>query len=349
MQVRGFYRWLVVGGVAVATLAFHYGWNPFGGEHSHVVHSIHGRLCYVPILLAAGWFGLRGGILTAAGISLAVMPYILSREELGVHELTTEYVEIVFYFALGALTGWLFDRQRGADDKRIEAERKLAHTERLGMLGRMVATVAHEIRNPLGSIRGSVEILSDEIAHDNPKHEFVEIIQAETERLDTIVNTYLEYSNPKAPERASGDLGALVEEVVRTFPLKDERIRVETKVARHLVAEFDSGQIRRVVLNLLRNAVEALPGGGQVSVTVGRHDTKAEIEIRDNGQGIPRDVAGQIFQPFVTSKANGSGLGLSLSREIVEAHGGTLQLLPSKAPETGARFVISLPLKTGAV
>jgi len=329
--------------VAGVTLTFHYGWNPFGGEHSHVLHSIHGRLCYVPILLAAGWFGLRGGVLGALGISLSVLPYIFTHPELGAHELTTEYMEIIFYFGLGALTGWLFDRQRFADFKRIQAERKLAQTERLGMLGRMVATVAHEIRNPLGSIRGSVEILSDDIPADSPRHEFVNIIQAETNRLDSIVNTYLEYSTPRKPRTVPGNLAALVHDVVNDFPIPSAAIEIQTDLPEKLEAEFDPDQIRRVLLNLLRNAFEAMPDTGTITISGARSDHTATLDISDTGPGISPDLQAQLFQPFVSDKASGSGLGLSLSREIVEAHGGRLELIPAHPPEAGAHFRITLP------
>jgi len=341
MKIR--YKILVITLVSVVTLAFHYGWNPFGGGHSHILHSIHGRLCYIPILLAAGWFGLRGGLLGALGISLAVMPFILTRPELGMHDLTAEYTEIFFYFALGALTGWLFDRQRQADDRRIQAERKLAQAERLGLLGRMVAAVAHEIRNPLGSIRGAVEILADDIPPESTKREFIDIIQVETGRLGGIVDSYLEYSVPKPPQREPGDLVHLIRDVLRQFGPEHPAVRLHPELPEMLPARFDAGQIRRVLLNLLDNAADALSSGGEVRLTARAEGDRICIDVVDDGPGLPDVVRARLFQPFVTDKASGSGLGLSLSHEIVKAHGGCLELVPAVPPATGAHFRITLP------
>ena len=341
--MRSWQKILVIATVSAVTLAFHYGWNPFGGGHSHLLHSIHGRLCYVPILLAAGWFGLRGGLLGALGISLAVLPYILLHPDLGTHELTTEYTELFFYFALGGLTGWLFDRQRKTDDQRITAERKLAQTERLGLLGRMVATVAHEVKNPLGSIRGSAEILSDDIPRDNPKREFIDIIQSETARLETIVDTYLEYGSPKPPERTPGDLAALVRSVSEQYRSTDPSLAIRIDVPEAMPADFDAGQIRRVLINLLSNAREATSSGGQIEVRAHATDAGLVVDVSDTGAGIPPEIKARLFEPFVTSKATGSGLGLSLSREIVEAHGGKLELVGGEPGKTGSCFRITLP------
>jgi len=341
--MRSWQKVVVIAMVSAITLAFHYGWNPIGGGHSHLLHSIHGRLCYIPILLAAGWFGLAGGILGALGISLAVLPYILLHPSLGAHELTTEYTELFFYFALGALSGWLFDRQRQADDQRIRAERKLAQTERLGLLGRMVATVAHEVRNPLGSIRGSVEMLADEIPHESPRREFIDIIQSETRRLETIVDAYLEYSSPKPPQRARGDLATLVRSVSEQFRSGDPALGVRLDIPETMPADFDAGQIRRVLLNLMSNAREAVSSGGKLTVQAEATEAGLVIEVSDTGAGIPSHIKERLFEPFVTSKATGSGLGLSLSREIVEAHGGTLEFVEKGPGQTGSCFRITLP------
>jgi signal transduction histidine kinase len=275
--------------------------------------------------------------------SLAVIPFIVMHPSLGLHDRTTEYTEIVFYFALGGLTGWLFDRQRLSDEQRIKAERRLAQTERLGMLGRMVATVAHEVKNPLGSIRGSVEILSDEIPKEHARREFIDIIQAETERLEAIVDTYLEYGSPKPPQRRPGDLSALIRAQCEQVRATHAGIRLAQDIPERMPAEFDPGQLRRVLINLLNNAAEAMPNGGEITVKAGPERAAFVITIADHGAGIPAEVREHLFEPFVTSKASGSGLGLSLSREIVEAHGGQLELDLEPPVGVGSIFRITLP------
>jgi len=342
--MKDWHKVAVIAVVSALTLALHYGWNPFGGSHSHIIHAIHGRLCYIPILLAAGWFGLRGGVLGALGISLAVTPYIMLSNDLGIHELVAEYSEIVFYFSLGTLVGWLFDRQRRAERERTDAELRLAQAERLGILGRMVATVAHEIRNPLGSIRGSVEILADDISRDSPQREFVDIITLESKRLENIVNTYLEYGAPKPPQRDNSDLTSILRDSIRRFSTQMEHVAISSDIPANLVGRFDSEQVSRIMVNLLSNAAEATAKGGRICVSARTQGSVAIVDVSDTGPGVASELVGRLFQPFVTNKANGSGLGLALSREIAEAHGGQLEFVPIADGLTGACFRLTLPI-----
>jgi len=343
-SLRDWQKLGVIAVVSALTLSLHYGWNPLGSGHSHLIHAIHGRLCYIPILLAAGWFGLLGGVLGALGISLAVTPYILLNGNLDVHALIAEYAEIVFYFSLGGLVGWLFDRQRRAERERTNAERKLAQSERLSLLGRMVATVAHEIRNPLGSIRGSVEILAEDVSQNSPQREFVDIITSETKRLESIVNTYLEYGAPKPPQCRTSDLVTMIRATIHRFETQTKGVTITTELPSKLVGTFDPQQISRIIVNLLSNAAEAMPSGGTICVSVRPEDSFARVDVSDNGPGVLEELADNLFEPFVTSKISGSELGLVLSREIAEAHGGRLELVPAGNGTTGACFRLTLPI-----
>jgi len=162
----------LIGFVITLTLGIHYGWliEPFF-RHVHWLHALHGRFCYIPIVISASWFGLRGGIYTAGLISVLVLPYILG-QDLETHEIAGEFTEIVFYFAIALLTGALIDRELFARKKHQEAQLQLERSQKLSLVGKIAAGVAHEIKNPLASIKGAFEIIFDRKTSDKDKGEF---------------------------------------------------------------------------------------------------------------------------------------------------------------------------------
>ena len=152
-------KFYILGGVIALTLGVHYGWifQPLFG-HVHWLHAIHGRFCYIPIVIAAAWFGLRGGLLTALFISVAILPYIFT-SDLGAHDLADELAEIVFYFAIALLAGGLITREFRTRKKAEEIRLQLERSHKMSLVGQIAAGMAHEIKNPLASIKGAVEIL----------------------------------------------------------------------------------------------------------------------------------------------------------------------------------------------
>ncbi len=237
--------------------------------------------------------------------------------------------------------------------KRLEAAQK--RSQKLAAVGELAASIAHEIRNPLASISGSVEMLESTADLGAQEESLMQIILREVDRLDTLISEFLDYSRPSSISFDATDLEELVEEVVRLFNRRDatEAGRAELQVdgeREEWTAEIDRESIRQVLWNLLNNAADALADPPEqspaIEVRLGtdKHDgeTYFTITVEDAGPGIPEEERERIFEPFFTTKNDGSGLGLATSHRLVDEHDGQIQLGDSDELG-GAKFVIWLP------
>lgn len=335
--------------------------------HFHYLHDIFQRLYYLPIILSAIWFGLRGGLACSLAVSLVYAPHILF--QWGGH-LTLEmekYLEIVMYNIVGALTGLLAQRERErsielqktADGlehsyKKLQAqseqilavEENLRRAERLSTLGEMAAVLAHEIRNPLGSIRGTAEILRDDYPPDNPKYEFISIQIKETERLNRVVEDFLRMARPHASVKAPCSIQDELETVVMLVSndARKRQVSIElTKPASELIVAGDGEKLRQAFLNIVINALQATPPGGSVAIIPKRAGSMIDIRFQDNGSGIDSKEMEKIFEPFFTTKPDGTGLGLAITKKIIEGYGGTLRI--ESEVGTGCTVTVSLPMR----
>lgn len=334
--------------------------------HLHYLHDIFQRLYYLPIILAAFWFGLRGGLGCSLIVSIVYAPHLLFQWGGNPALELEKYLEVLLYNIVGAVTGLLAqrDQQRSrqlqrtaqglADSYRqlqLQSERimtieeQLRQSEKLSTLGEMAAVLAHEIRNPLGSIRVAAEILRDDYRPGNPKHEFLEIQIKETDRLNRVVEDFLRMARQRPQELHRCRLHDELETIV-TLTVPEARRR---EVALTLIPApeevtvcADGEKLRQALLNLVINALQACQPGGKVTIGVSQHDTSAEIRISDTGPGISLKLQQRIFEPFFTTKPDGTGLGLAVAQKIIISHNGSLRL--EGAPGQGACFIISLPL-----
>jgi len=352
---------LLVVAILVISL-FHY----FTPLHLHHIHDIFQRLYYLPIILAALWFGLRGGVGSALAVSVVYAPHILF--QWGGH-LTVEmekYLEILLYNVVGCLTGLLAQREReqrvelqrsaaGLEDsylklqsqseRIIAVEEQLRRAEKLSTLGEMAAVLAHEIRNPLGSIRGTAEILRDDYPVGSPKHEFIEIQIRETERLNRVVEDFLRMARPQPPEKRRCSLREELETIVTLTAGSARKQNIELvlePVAGDLQLLGDGEKLRQAFLNVLINALQATPPGGRVSISATQVDGRVVVEFRDTGCGIDSEALKRVFEPFFTTKTDGTGLGLAVTKKIIEAHGGELSV--ASVPGQGTTVAMSLAL-----
>jgi signal transduction histidine kinase len=227
-----------------------------------------------------------------------------------------------------------------------EREHKLIRSERLATVGRMAAHITHEIRNPLASVGLYLELLSDEVGADNPEaRRLVHSLSSEVDRLSEITETYLRFVRLPKPKLEREDLGALVSSVMEFSrgELALAHIDLDLAIASGLPeVEVDESQIRQALLNLVRNAKEAMPEGGRIRVEVGTADSGwVRLAVGDSGPGISPENLGKIFDPFFSTKEKGTGLGLALVQQIVSDHGGRIEVdLP---PTGGTTFAILLP------
>ncbi|MCX5801326.1 MAG: ATP-binding protein [Candidatus Eisenbacteria bacterium] len=344
---------VILAAIVSLTLAVHYGWL---GGHTHAGHSpllkaIHGRLCYIPIVISAIWFGLRGGITCALVISTAVIPYIV-RTATPMGELSGELIEIVFYFAIGSLSGALVERERLQRKRMQVAQARLEQSQRLSMMGQMAAGVAHEIKNPLASIKGAAGILAEGLAPDSPRQEFAEIIGREVGRLNGTVQNFLDFARPQPCQFSLERLGDILASTLRQM---EPQIASASLTLQSNIPSFDDRvwadpqKLRQVFINLILNAIAATPPGGKIIVELGQTTKNRErfweIRFSDTGSGIAPDNMDRIFEPFFTQKTTGSGLGLAIVRSIIEEHKGRVEAVSDLG--RGATFTILLPLPAG--
>ncbi len=332
-------------------------------------HDIYRRLYYIPIILGGLWYALRGGVATSIAISILYAPHVVF--QWGQHHGVPleQYLEIVLYNLIGFLTGFLSQREfmqrvraektahrleesyaklREQADQVLEIEEQLRRADRLSALGELSAGMAHEIRNPLGSIRGTAEILKDGIDPSDKRYEFAQILIKEVDRLNRVVQDFLDFSRPTAPSREPFDVpGALREVLVLTRqPALKNKVQVVFQGEGTLAVAGDREQLKQAFLNLILNALQAMPEGGTLTLTVQVEDDEVRILFADTGQGIPKERLDRVFNPFFTTRSEGTGLGLAITHRIIQGHGGRIEV-DSRLGE-GTVFTLHLPRSVAA-
>jgi len=202
--------------------------------------------------------------------------------------------------------------------------------------------MAHEIRNPLASLRGGIELLGKESASTDDRSEVDGILAPELERIERAVRNFLTYARPEEIARQSVDIGEVAGEVVALLSrggFETVEFILDIGPGNHTVIA-DLTQIRSVIMNLALNAAGAIDGPGRVDIRVGRDGDNILLRIEDTGRGISPDIAGRIFEPFFTTRKEGLGLGLSIVKRIVEDHGGTIGF--ASGPGRGSTFEVRL-------
>ena len=236
-----------------------------------------------------------------------------------------------------------------------QMEEHLKRADRLAAVGKMAAGMAHEIRNPLASISGSIEMLQDD-GEDSPQHQkLMGIILREVGRLNDLIEDFLLFARPTSAGKERIHLNGIVEEILRVFPHSPEchsQIRCSTDFQEDIYIQGDSSQIKQIFWNLFINAAQAMPDGGEIQVAIRRHSAllpflgepeQVEIAVGDTGPGIEGEELGKIFDPFYTTKKKGTGLGLSVVHSIVENYGGKITVRSELG--RGTTFSVFLPIQ----
>jgi len=232
--------------------------------------------------------------------------------------------------------------------ERIRLKEKLSRAEHLSSLGEMVAGISHEIRNPLGIIRSSSELLKKKMAGYDPSNLIPDIIIKESSRLNDIITDFLNFAKPKIPNMTSCKIDDIIEKNI-TFlasQIKEKGCTIDKHYDNNLPEiTADSDMLYQAFLNILINAMQAMPQGGKINVQICSSDNAVEILFEDQGEGISEDILGKIWDPFFTTKIKGTGLGLGIVKNIIESHGGSVQIINRSV--CGAQVTVRIPVEQG--
>ena len=323
-------------------------------------HNLFQRLYFLPIVYAAIYFGWRGGLLSATVSGICYLPHILMAWRGSPHYEVNQYAEIIVFFLVGFVTGALADRERRRSEELQRTTEELGgvyrdlqnsfehlkRADRLSAIGQLSASLAHEIRNPLGSIDGAANILESPQSSDELKRECLGIIKKECSRLNRLLTNLLDFARPRPPAFQPVDASRLIDSVIALVAHNAEQNGVtisKTASDSTPVIEVDPDQITQVILNLAINAIQAMPQGGELEFGVLRRDDTVVFSVTDEGEGIPAADLDKIFDPFFTKKESGTGLGLSVAHQILAQHGGTIEA--RRNPGKGMTFQAALPVR----
>lgn len=326
--------------------------------------SFYGLTCLVGAIL----IGLRGAALAAVtGISIFsgmcaafALGWISPPKDQSAANYAVSWDAVIYPLLVNALgivvvallAGYLADRLRRAGGALAVANERAIAAERLAMLGRIAAGLAHEIRNPLGSISGSVEMLREAPGLTDEDRRLCDIIRSESARLNNLVSDMMDLAKPQRPAPRAVDVGALAREIVALAARSDRGGSGDVAVAYDgpegaVHATCDAAQMRQVLWNLVRNAIQASPAGETVTVRVVPERDRVLLRVQDHGPGIPPEAIERIFDAFYTTRSHGTGIGLAVVRRIVDDHtgvGATLRVLDGHDEKAGrgATFEVGL-------
>ncbi len=230
--------------------------------------------------------------------------------------------------------------------ERQRLEQKLNRARHLSSLGEMTAGVSHEIRNPLGIIKSSAELLKKKMAVVDPGNPIPDVIVQEATRLNNIITDFLNFAKPREPDLAPCCLGDIVARNIGFLAprFREQGIVVEQRLDDDLPQiHADANMLYQAFLNILLNALQAMPDGGTIRIHAEADDARVRLFFEDTGPGFSEEIGEKIWDPFFTTKEKGTGLGLGIVRNIIEAHGGTIHM--ENREQGGARVVVELPLE----
>lgn len=306
-------------------------------------------------LVIVGGLGSVGGVLLGYGLARSLRQNLqqllirvqgaseLLSQELPVAELTKVAVP-----GMEDTSQELVKQVEQVVSKLQQREREVRRAEQLAAVGQLAAGMAHEIRNPLTSVKLLVQTTRRDPASGALTPEDLHLMEMEIRRIESSLQTFLDFAQPPKLERSTCNITEIAQEALQLIRGKAEQKQITIQImtpGMPVIAEVDRPQLRQVFVNLGLNAIDAMSGGGSLQVLIEpKPDQQVECTVSDTGPGISQQILPHLFEPFVTGKETGLGLGLVVSRRIVEEHRGTLQGI--NKPGGGAQFIIRLPLTT---
>lgn len=342
----------------------------FSQPFPEAINSSYWYILFLPVVSAASNFGLLGSALVAIiaaaeNASLLVwvweynrinpdFPTVFTRDyqfELVLRLLSLFLVSYAAHQLAKAKQEEAAKYQRAAEQlaeanqNLKEAEAQVRRSERLVALGQLTAGLAHELRNPMGTMKTSAELLGRSVAKENEiAQEMAGYIREEVDRTNSLITRFLDFARPQSLKTQKGDLSALLDHVIERFSRENNsNVSIYKNYSPDIPpVPFDAELMERVILNLLTNAAQASPEAGVVTVKTRVAGDMAEIAVIDRGSGIEPKNLESIFNPFFTTKSNGVGLGLAICSKIVDEHGGQIKV--ESTPGEGSVFHVFLPL-----
>ncbi|MFH1059400.1 MAG: HAMP domain-containing sensor histidine kinase [Pseudomonadota bacterium] len=333
-QVKFRLKLAIVAGLLAGVTLLHY-----SHDFDQMLRQVVIRDLYlIPMMLGAFWFGLRGGVAVGLTLVAALLPMALLETERNPRWLVVDALEFAIYMAAGMALGWLRDRERAQ-------QRRMREAESLAAMGRAVSAVAHDMRTPLMTIGGFTTQLRRNLNDDDPAAHKMDIIISQTRRLEHMVQDMLDFSRPLELHPTPVDPAQFLEECLALAEPLATQAAVNLTwrgLGQPGALHLDGERVQQALLNLIANAVQASPPGSGVTIIVNadRAD-EVRLEVADQGPGIPHEQRPLVLQPFYTTKREGNGLGLSIVRKIVEAHGGRLEMRENQP--RGMIFSLVLP------
>jgi two-component system sensor histidine kinase HydH len=327
---------LIAGSIAVISVIHYLYLFPM---RMSVTRELVSRAYFFPIILAALWFGLRGGVLASVIVSVICLPYSIIAK--GQHRVFfyDEVMQLFLFILVGSIVGILKDREQ----RQRTLNEKL---QALAALGETMASVAHEMKNILIPIRGFLRRIRENASLEGKVASYLDIIDSESAKLDKMTQDMLAFGRFAPLQRKEVDVNELVEGVKRTLhnEFRGGRVQLICNSGCRTKASLDDEKIRQVLVNLLLNALQASPEGGEVRLSADCDGRAVKFVVTDQGVGIPAANLERIFHPFFTTKTQGTGLGLAITQRIVREHGGQIQV--KSVPGNGTQFTIVFPTLT---
>ncbi len=316
----------VISGLHVAT--------KLGMTHWHILFR---ELYYLPIILSGLWFGLKGALATSLSITAVYLPFSLLVSDVFSSPFFNNLMEMVLYNVMAVVLGLLSDREK-------EHHKKILDLERLAAMGKAVSAVAHDFRAPLMAVGGFTLSVLKKLDREDPSYRKLEIVVNETRRLENMIREMLDFARPVELHCRAESVNNVIMECVSLL----QTLAEEHMVAFHLELNdgiapfhFDPERVKQALINLMVNGIQASPQKGFVLIGTSMLEDHVLVEISDSGPGVPAEKREEIFQPFVTNKKGGTGLGLPIVKNILDSHGGKIELSESRCG--GASFRLFLP------
>lgn len=365
---------IIISIVCISTLHIN---TPSDDDHVHLILM---QTYFIPILIGALQFGVKGGLGSAIVVSAVFTPHIMFQWVGDFGHNLLGFLQILLFNIIGYLTGLKAQKEKNEKmryrqiatelemslkklndqaNELSELEEQLRLSDRLAIVGELTASMAHELRNPLGTIRGTVEILNDELPADAKQNEFFRILISETERMSNVVENYLNFARNQQKSATSYSIAEVVHNscLILASRARREQIRIIEKLPDSpVILMGNPNDLRQILINLMLNAIEAMHSPGEIAIQGMVNADKEEgnsrrrtfqLSVQDQGEGISGETINEIFKPFFTTKTKGTGLGLSIVKRIAEQN--HWQIGINNIPGQGTEFIISIPLEPDTV